>query len=65
MLMLSRGNCGDRCPVCLGDKTLAVIVYDRRGKFLRYGPDVECEACDGRGYVMTAARAAAQEAQHD
>jgi len=63
MFGLARGNYGDDCPVCLGHRTLRTVVYDRRGWFLRRGPDVECEACDGRGYVMTAARAAAQEGQ--
>lgn len=52
------GNNGDRCSVCRGDKVLEVIVYNAMGKPHKHLPDIECDACDGKGYVMTAARAA-------
>jgi hypothetical protein len=57
------GNDGDRCPVCRGNKTLEVVVQKAGGRYYRSLPEIECDACDGRGYVMTAARVAASQLQ--
>ena len=53
------GNQGDRCTVCGGNKNLQVVALDWHGYMCKSLPNVECHACNGRGYVMTAARAAA------
>lgn len=52
-------NCpSGRCRDCDGTTKLEARIYSNDGRFLRYGTAIECTTCDGRGYHMTAARAA-------
>ena len=46
-----------RCRMCRAKGWLRTTVIDADGKFIRYGSDVKCDACDGEGRFMTAARA--------
>lgn len=50
----------NRCTTCGGSGRLRVAVLNRRGEVHKNLSDVGCEACNGVGEFMTAARYSAQ-----
>ena len=57
MFNFMNGNRGNKCRVCRGRGTLVVVAFDADGRTRRHLPEIECDACDGTGRVMTAVEA--------